>query len=178
MKRAIVVWLGAWALTVGLAAAHEPIFGVGPHVIGRYGIGLETGLENGEGLHVGLHLGLAADFGASVELERGVDAHAHGEGWGSPRLRTKWRFYRRDGRGRSDQAAIVLGYRFEEGAQPGALLLGATVGRESRVEYFFAGLRYQVEMDRGRLSDASLRSSRGGASRSDELRRTGPGRSP
>ena len=42
----VVLSMGAVFFTA-TAHAHEPIFGIGPHTIHKYGIGLETEFEGG-----------------------------------------------------------------------------------------------------------------------------------
>ena len=64
-------------------------------------------------------------------------------------LRTKYRFYRKDMRGASSQAALHAGIKFPTGDADKRLgsgatdfFVGASFGYESRRHYFFTGARY------------------------------------
>jgi hypothetical protein len=81
-------------------------------------------------------LSLTASLPYQIQREKGLS---------NLLLRGKWRFYRNDGMGGSNQAAIAFGVRtpgLEHGPDSFGYLFAATIGREARREYFFSGLRY------------------------------------
>lgn len=142
---ALAVNLTTW---VGVVRAHEPIFGIGPHTMHRYGVGFEVERESGEdesGTRLEAVYGVTEDIALTLSVPRHeVD---HSAGWGSLLARSKWRFYRDDGRRGSNQAAVVFGTRFpafQRGARSPGYLFGVTAGREARREYLFGGLRYML----------------------------------
>jgi len=130
---------------IGTAFSHEPIFGIGPHTIHKYGVGLETEFEGGSddrALHFEVIFGVTEDIALTASLPYQVKEET---GLSNLSLRGKWRFYRKDGRGGSNQAALALGVRtpgLQRGPDAFGYLLAATIGREARREYFFSGLRY------------------------------------
>lgn len=126
--------------------AHEPIFGIGPHTIHKYGIGLEAeleGHENNRELHSEVLYGITEDLSVTASLPYHLAEKE--SGLSSLFVRSKWRFFRDDGIGGSNQAAIAFGVRtpgFQTGPDSFGYLFAATIGREARREYFFSGLRY------------------------------------
>lgn len=132
---------------IGTAFSHEPIFGIGPHTIHKYGIGLETEFEGGNNdreLHFEVIFGVTEDLSLTASLPYRIEEE---KGLSNLLLRGKWRFYRNDGMGGSNQAAIVFGIRtpgLDQGPDSFGYLLAATIGREARREYFFSGLRYML----------------------------------
>jgi hypothetical protein len=147
--------VGGGLFLVGAAAAHEPIFGVGPHVVHQYGIGAEVSLE-GSGAESDAHFkgmfALTEDAAVSAMVPRLTGDKV---GWGNVLLRAKWRFYRADGPRGSNQAAVGFGLRLpaQVGVDSTGYLFLAAVGREARREYFFAGLRYMRNSADARLPD-------------------------
>ena len=146
---------------MGPAAAHEPVFGVGPETIYRGGIGVELGFdfddlgEEGQDriLSSELIYGLTPDLSLTLELptllhrRRGSRSSA---GVGDVLLRGKYRFWNRNRLGSSDRAAWLFGVRFPTGAQQRRpalgsggldLLTGISVAHESRRWYGFGTLR-------------------------------------
>ncbi len=159
------------ALAVALAApaaAHDPVFGLGPHVL--YKGGFEASLKwhtarkgDSRDDEVGLELtyGLTGDWAAGVELPwvRVSEAGASRAGRGDLQLFTKWRFWRRDGLGVQESAAVAARVwldtavdgspRLGTGARD--WLAGLAYGYESRRWYRWASLRWRRNGDRGAL---------------------------
>ncbi len=149
----ILVHILATILTgIGTAFSHEPIFGIGPHTIHKYGVGLETEFEGGSderAVHFEAIFGVTEDLSLTASLPYQVKGET---GLSNLLLRGKWRFYRKDGIGGSNQAAIAFGVRtpgLQQGPDAFGYLFAATIGREARREYFFSGLRYMLNSTDG-----------------------------
>ncbi len=135
-------------------SAHEPLFGLGPHTIYQYGFALESEVEKGDhgwANHVELLYGITPDWAVTLAAPYLFENDDRRAGWGDLSLRSKFRFYRKDMPGASNQAALHAGVKFptgerEENRGSGTTdyFVGLSVGRESRRHYFFAGARYQV----------------------------------
>ncbi len=130
--------------------AHDPIFGLGPHVLYKNGVeaaldwkGIENdGLKNQTGLE--LTYGITGDWAAGLELPVDENANLGESAWFS-----KYRFWRKDSLGQQQSASILLRYEGSE-AQPG-WIAGLAWGHESRRHYRWASLRYRKakENDQG-----------------------------
>lgn len=134
-------------IVTGTVHAHEPIFGIGPHTIYQYGIGLEAEFEGGKDereVHFKAIFGVTEDLAVTGSLSYPVKEET---GLSNLFLRGKWRFYRKDSRSGSNQAALAFGIRtpgLKQGPDALGYLFAATIGREARREYFFSGLRYML----------------------------------
>jgi len=157
--------------TSGSAFAHEPIFGLGPHTIFKGGVGLEMEFEgekaSGAGKvereHVltseiiyGFTVNLSGTLSIPYILERSSINQSSGPGDVS--LRTKYRFWRRDGVGVQDSAAVVTGVKLPTGDDGKTPRLGSgstdylfalTVARESLKWYYFGDARYRLNTEGG-----------------------------
>ncbi len=158
-------------LTSGSALAHEPIFGLGPHTIFKGGFGLEMELEgekaSGTGevemerivtseIIYGITTNLSATLSIPYILERSTISESSGPGDIS--LRTKYRFWRRDGIGVQDAAAVVLGVKLPTGDDDKTPRLGSgstdylfalAIARESLKWYYFGDVRYRLNTEGG-----------------------------
>ncbi len=136
------------AVTVIPVAAHEPIFGVGPRVIWKDGLGLQIQLDRQEEerprqderrdgqdtrdeawmLNYQVLYGLTANQAITLEvpyvLERRT-ATAQGGGVGDIGLRYKGRFYRRDVPGGVAHASVLAGVEFPTGKREGPVPTGS-----------------------------------------------------
>ncbi|HEB59257.1 MAG TPA: hypothetical protein ENJ01_08545 [Gammaproteobacteria bacterium] len=160
MKRTAISIL-AGLLLVEVAAAHDPVFGLGPHVLFKGGF--ETAIElhsarRGDELEnelgVELTYGLTGDWAAGIELplEAVADAGAASGGLGDISVFTKWRFWRNDMPGAQESAALLfklIGDTGDDTRSP-ALgtgttdgIVGLAWGYESRRWYRWASLRYR-----------------------------------
>jgi len=155
--------LGASALLViysNTAFAHDPVFGIGPHVLFKNG--MEAALETSRkksGKKTEAELGLELTYGITGNWAAGVtvpyaakkNAMRTSSGLADLRAFTKYRFWREDSLGLQESAAIMLainGDNADERATPplgnGAtdITTGITYGYESIKWYRWASARY------------------------------------
>lgn len=145
------------------ATAHDPIFGLGPHVLFKGGVEVaplihqekEAGNRSTE-LGMGLIYGITGDWAAGIELPY-VDKSGIGDnsGSGDVRLFTKYRFWRRDSLGVQESASILGKVKFDtssgglpplgSGSTDG--VVGLAYGYESRKWYRWASVRYRINGD-------------------------------
>ncbi len=159
---------GALALASGVAAAHDPVFGLGPHVLYKGGFetalewhGEKAGAEREDEIGFELTYGITGDWAAGVELPwaRVDDDGDVNSGRGDVQLFTKYRFWRRDALAVQESAAVALKVNLDTGAGgtprvgTGATdwILGLAYGYESRKWYRWASLRWRRNGDRGAL---------------------------
>ncbi len=122
----------------GTAQAHDPIFGMGPHVIYRGGV--ETALdwhgddEGGE-LAAELAYGLTGDLALDLELPA--------DGAGPVEVAGKYRFWRRDALRLQESTALAVRLIDDRDANRRDAVLGLAYGYESRTWYRWAALRYR-----------------------------------
>ncbi len=139
-------------LGAGRVAAHEPIFGLGPHTMYQYGYAFALELERGDrgwGNQLELLYGVTPDFSLTVVGPWLYADAQRGAGFGDVVIRGKYRFFRRDVFRASRQAALHAGIKLPSGNRERQLgsgttdfFLGASFGYESRRSYFFSGVRY------------------------------------
>lgn len=155
------------ALVAGAAQAHDPIFGIGPHVLFKEGVEIalgteaeKAGPERQQALSLELTYGLTGDWAVGVDLpyvfkEDGGDGN---NGYGDIALFTKYRFWREDSLGVQESAALLLkavANTSDDEASPslggGATdaILGLTYGYEGRKWYRWASARYRFNGDSG-----------------------------
>ena len=125
--------------------AHEPLFGLGPHTIYKYGFALESEVAKndfGWANKIELLYGVTADWAVTLSLPYLFSEPYYG--MGNVVVRTKYRFYRNDMQGASRQAALHGGVSLPSQNKVNAVdfFLGASFGYESRRHYFFSGARY------------------------------------
>jgi len=143
------------------AAAHEPVFGVGPETIYKGGVGIELGYgyddlggRRDQLLNTEILYGATKDLSLTLEVptllrrETGLGSTS---GLGDVLLRGKYRFWRRDRLGASERASVLLGVKFPTGAHHRSVrrgsgsfdaLAGLSVAHESRRWYGFGTFRY------------------------------------
>jgi hypothetical protein len=149
--------LAGLGLFVTSASAHDPIFGIGPHVLFKQGV--ETALEvesaqagddREQALAFHGSYGLTGDWAVGIELPyQFVDEDGRSEsGRGDIALQTKYRFWREDTLGLQRSAAILLKVisdtatdRF--GKEATDSIIGLTYGYEGRSRYRWASARYR-----------------------------------
>lgn len=112
------------ALLSTAAQAHEPVFGIGPHVLFKGGV--ETAIEvhrdkagNEKESEMGLEVvyGITGDWAAGVEVpytfnDEGAESSS---GPSDIQLFTKYRFWREDSLGLQKSAAVLLAINAENG---------------------------------------------------------------
>ncbi len=151
----------------GVAWGHDPVFGIGPHVLYKGGVEVAAELHRSEQgrereTEAGLELtyGLTGDWAAGVELPwvRHEEGGARASGLGDVALFTKYRFWRRDRLGSQESAAVLLRVLTDSGddrADPPLgsgstdTVLGLTWGYEGRKWYRWASLRYRRNGENG-----------------------------
>lgn len=151
--------------------AHDPIFGIGPHVLYKGGVEVapevHTGKKgNARETDLGLELtyGLTGDWAAGIDLPYRFtkDGSDDASGVGDVSLFTKYRFWRHDTLGAQESAAVLAKVKFASGDEDGTppvgsgstdAILGVSYGYESRKWYRWASVRYR----RNGENDAVLR---------------------
>ncbi len=156
--------LGA-ALLAGVLAspvwAHDPIFGIGPHVLYKGGVEVapevhreKKGNERDTELGLELTYGLTGDWAAGIDLPYrfAEDGSEDASGVGDVSLFTKYRFWRNDTLGAQETAAILAKVQFASGddnkippvgSGSTDAILGLTYGYEGRKWYRWASIRYR-----------------------------------
>lgn len=151
--------------------AHEPIFGLGPHLIYKGGVGVEVEIEGERSsgnqeterdllIVTEIIYGITSDLAATLvipgileKVEKTETEDRSSSGFGDLSFRLKYRFWRRDTPGTQDSAAIILGGKFPTGNEDknpklgsGStdFLIGLAAARESRRWYYFGDLRYRL----------------------------------
>jgi len=137
--------------------AHDPVFGLGPHVLFKGGVEIaprvniniagdkertETGLE--------LTYGLTGDWAAGIDIPYIDQSSATGSaaGQGDLSVFTKYRFWRQDGLGVQQSMSLALKLQTDTGdsrVSTGTTdgILGLTYGYEGRRWYRWAAVRYR-----------------------------------
>ncbi len=151
------VW---FALQSGAALAHDPVFGIGPHVLFKGGV--EAAVEVAQakvGDEKDKELTLQAVFGITGEWSAGLDAPyaakdsatESSSGLADLRVFTKYRFWREDSLGLQESAAVMLAVNGNNGDEKDApplgngatdVMAGFTYGYESLTWYRWASARY------------------------------------
>lgn len=151
----------ALCLAGGAAWAHDPVFGLGPHVLYKDGVEVHVGIDHDKAgtardneLGLELTYGLTGDWAAGVEqpYARMTDAGNSARGFGDTALFTKYRFWRHDTLGTQETAAVLLKVKSDSGDERTSPALGTgskdwitglAYGYESRKWYRWAALRYR-----------------------------------
>ncbi len=143
------------------AMAHDPVFGIGPHVLFKNGfeIALEVEAEKAvdekeQALVLDITYGLTGDWALGVDLpyEFKNDGINSDNGNGDLAIFTKYRFWRRDSLGLQESAAILVKVISDTAADNKTptlkkgvtdTVIGLTYGYESRRWYRWASVRYR-----------------------------------
>ncbi len=155
------------SLTSQTAMAHDPVFGLGPHVLFKGGVEITpevhiTKAGDKEKTEVAMELtyGLTGDWSAGIEIPYAEQSNVSGSssGQGDLSLFTKYRFWRKDGLGKQESMAVAIKLKTDSadnnigtGTTDG--LLGLTYGYESRDWYRWSALRYRFNNE----NDAGFR---------------------
>ena len=156
--------LGATLLVLIISCpvfAHDPIFGLGPHVLYKGGVEVapEVHLEkkgDEQETELGLELvyGITGDWAAGIELPYAwkEEDPESASGTGDVSLFTKYRFWRHDTLGAQESAAVLLKVKTDTGDEDTSptlgtgttdTILGMAYGYEGRKWYRWASLRYR-----------------------------------
>lgn len=144
------------------AFAHDPVFGIGPHVL--FKDGMEAALEvhqekagkaKENELSLQVVYGITGDWAAGIDVpyafkDNGMDTS---RGLADLRAFTKYRFWREDSLGLQESAAVVLAINADNADQKASpplgngatdAMLGLTYGYESIKWYRWASARYKL----------------------------------
>jgi len=145
----------------GPVQAHDPIFGIGPHVLYKGGVEVapevhteKKGNERESELGLELTYGLTGDWAAGIDFPYRFtkDGSDDASGIGDVSLFTKYRFWRHDTLGAQETAAILAKIKFASGDEDKTppvgsgstdVILGLSYGYESRKWYRWASVRYR-----------------------------------
>ncbi len=159
-KMALLVLFLAGGLS-NTAWAHDPIFGIGPHVLYKGGVEVAPEVHTGKKgsdreteLGVELTYGLTGDWAAGIDVPYRFSKEGSDDasGVGDVSLFTKYRFWRNDTLGAQESAAVLVKVKFdsgEDGKSPPVssgstdAILGLSYGYESRKWYRWASVRYR-----------------------------------
>ena len=159
--RVIPVFAGVLMVCASQAMAHDPIFGIGPHVLYRGGVEIATefdaekaGKEQEQALSLEVTYGLTGDWAVGIDLPYRFlkQKGDRNEGVGDLKLFTKYRFWRRDRLGLQESAAVLFKVVTDTADGSGTprldkdatdAILGLTYGYESRRWYRWASIRYR-----------------------------------
>jgi hypothetical protein len=148
-------------LPTGVALAHDPIFGIGPHVLYKGGVEVaveaeagKAGSEKEQSLALELTYGLTGDWAVGIDLPYYFrqEEGDRNSGYDDVALFTKYRFWRRDSLGLQESAAVLFKVVTDTAAGGGTpalgkgatdSILGLTYGYESRRWYRWAAVRYR-----------------------------------
>ena len=151
----------AWMLA-GAAEAHDPVFGVGPHVLYKDGVEVHLGVHQEKSddrdteAEFEIKYGITGDWVAGVGTSyfRTGDHGVSEDGRGPSSVFTKYRFWRHDTFGAQDSASILGKVIFDDGdSSHGAkrdgndYLLGLTYGYEGRKWYRWASVRHRFNAE-------------------------------
>lgn len=144
------------------AWAHDPIFGVGPHVLYKGGIEIspemhlaKAGDSSATETALNFTYGITGDWAAGIELSYLDidDGAARNSGRDDIKVFTKYRFWRHDTLGAQESAAVVLKVKLntaDDDANPALgtgttdTILGLAYGYEGRKWYRWASIRYRL----------------------------------
>ncbi len=150
------------ALAYVSAYAHDPVFGIGPHVLFKDGFETSIGLSQGKAggdkeseLAFEIDYGITGDWAAGIEIPYAVkdESTQSSSGLSDLQIFTKYRFWRKDSLGLQQSAAILLalnGQNADHTTTPplgnGAIdkIIGLTWGYEGIEKYRWASARYVV----------------------------------
>lgn len=134
------------------AEAHDPIFGIGPHVLYKAGtefhlsISREKLANHGAEAELEVSYGITSDWSAGAGVSYPEAASFHSS------IFTKYRFWRQDTFGTQESAAImakvISGSREKtspsEGSEESDYILGLAYGYEGRKWYRWASIRHRI----------------------------------
>jgi hypothetical protein len=153
-----MVAMAVWSLPFEVAA-HEPIYGLGPHTLFEGGLGTSLGVDyaaaeiDGTSALLGLTYGLTANHNIAVALPVALSVPIEEEtvsGVGGPVIQFKWRALVDLSLGRVDALALIGGIRLPTGSRAlsqgsTGYVLGLTAAREDQRYYLFQTVRYLTQ---------------------------------
>ncbi len=160
MSRALIL-ATILSLTANIAWAHDPIFGMGPHVLFKQGVETSIEIDSKKSTEkqefipaLQLTYGITGSWSAGIEIPYAFKQRytENSQGFGDINIFTKYRFWRKDSLGLQQSAAILLKIKTDSGDinEFPALgtgttdgILGLAYGYEGRTWYRWASLRYR-----------------------------------
>ncbi len=156
IKRAAPALLCLYSISQPVLA-HDPVFGLGPHVLFKEGVEItpevfvnEAGDKKQAELGFELTYGLTGDWAAGVGMpyEKHSDVNGSNSGLGDLSLFTKYRFWRDDRPGVQQSMSIAAKLITNSGDKDVSTgttdgILGLSYGYESRKWYQWTALRYR-----------------------------------
>ena len=153
----LVILLASCGLSAS-ALAHDPVFGLGPHVLFKEGVEIAPEARTGKAgdnreSEFGLELtyGLTGDWAAGISLpyERNSTGAGSQSGQGDAIIFTKYRFWREDSPGAQQSMSLALKLKTNTGDNATSTgttdyITGLAYGYESRSWYRWAALRYRI----------------------------------
>jgi len=148
----------AMSLMGSVALAHDPVFGLGPHVLFKGGVEIAPEIEvdksgdtESSKLAMELTYGLTGDWAAGVKVPYVDKSNVTGSesGQGDLTVFSKYRFWRKDRPGLQESMSVAVKVKADSGdASVGTGstdgVLGLTYGYEGRKWYRWAALRYRM----------------------------------
>lgn len=149
-------------LAVPTAYAHDPVFGVGPHVLYKNGFEVHLGAhrekssERDTETELELKYGITGDWvaGIGTGYARSESSEGTDSGRGPSSISTKYRFWRNDMFAAQESAAVFGKVIFDDGdsghhsgRDGNDYLLGLTYGYEGRKWYRWASVRHRLNAD-------------------------------
>ncbi|GMR00930.1 MAG: hypothetical protein BMS9Abin19_0273 [Gammaproteobacteria bacterium] len=146
-------------LVVQPVFAHDPVFGLGPHVLFKGGVEIapeifidRAGDNKRDVAGLELTYGLTGDWAAGIDIpyvKKSTNSSSE-SGQGDLRLFTKYRFWRKDGPGVQQSMTVAVKVKTNTGSSGDSnvssgttdSMLGLAYGYESRKWYRWAALRY------------------------------------
>ena len=143
------------------AWSHDPIFGLGPHVLFKGGVEIspeihlnKTGDKKESEFGLNLTYGITGDWAAGIEVPylRKKNNINTTSGSGDTKLFTKYRFWRKDSLGVQQSASVLLKVKLDNadtnstpslGSGSTDSILGLTYGYEGRKWYRWASVRHR-----------------------------------
>ena len=152
-----VLLIGFAGLLAGQAHAHDPVFGLGPHVLFKGGLEIAPEVRVGKAgdadetvLGVELTYGITGDWSAGLELPYINQGNKGNEtrGYGDLSVFTKYRFWRNDSLGAQESMALFAKLKTDSsdidiGSGTTDGILGLAYGYEGRKWYRWASARYR-----------------------------------
>ncbi len=145
----------------GVALAHDPVFGLGPHTLFKGGTEVHVGFDRSEAGNrnetvssLELAYGLTSNWTARIELPY-VDRDSGSSGISDMSIATKYRFWRRDSLGLQESSTVFLKIKpdtADNDRSSGTTdsILGLAYGYEGRKWYRWTAVRYRFN---GETSD-------------------------
>lgn len=149
-------------LVTPTAYAHDPVFGLGPHVLYKGGVEIHLGAhrekssEKETETELGINYGITGDWvaGIGTGYVRSETQEGTHDGRGPTSISTKYRFWRNDIFAAQESAAVFGRVIFDDGdshhgVEPDGndYLLGLAYGYEGRKWYRWASVRHRFNAD-------------------------------